>query len=248
MVMKNLNIVAARVRCVIVCIMLLALMAGCSNENAENGTSFADIDTEISTDDGSLPGEYTQYEDYIEAGHTSNPFAEALLEYFAGGAETSPTGFSSTKAFWIDADGNGTKGVLAIRHEENFPFGRIFYLYDGELSYKDVGHQDAGFVTSITVEGNRAVNLMGDGGQSSRTLFSIENGELIADFTMFVQGDYPYDHYYYFSGGLSNWENRRSITKEEFNEIEARYGLDNLRGPWWDMDDETDQILAMTFQ
>jgi len=39
---------------------------------------------------------------------------------------------------------------------------------------------------------------------------------------------------------------RTPISEEEFNELRARYGLDNFR-IWFEIEDETEQILALTF-
>ena len=172
-----------------------------------------------------------------------HPFATALREYFMGCA--GDMGQDVRTAVFVDADGAGTLGVLATR-SEYFPFGRVFYIYDGELFYKDVGPQDAGFVTGVTAEGRRMVNLMGDGGQWSFTLFGIENGRLTETFTIFGETiDGINNAYYYFPRGLYNWENRQSITQEEFNAIRTRYGLDNTSA-WWARDDESVEILAMT--
>jgi len=191
---------------------------------------------------------------------TENPLLSALTEYFEGVTN------GTTAAFWVNIDGDGNQGILATRFDDNvFPEGRVFYLYNGELLYLDVGQQDAGLVTGITASENRIVNLMADGGQRSYTLFGIENGRLVNALMLFTESvwyededDWYYISYYYkfpgdwMSAGWNEeeWENRNQylITQEEFDEIRVRYGLDTLQ-TWhdWDRLDETEQILAMTF-
>jgi len=242
---------------------LIISLAGCTS----NGTTSTDSDYNPDFDNDtasetfendSHPTEeerkkeyesYVYFEDNMIDKATLHPFAIAILEYFADGVIAPYNDPNHTRAFLVDVDGNGTKGVLAMRHEahgdRSFPFGRIFYIYDDELFYKDVGPQDAGFITGITVESNRAVNILSDGGQWSSTLFSIESGRLIESFTIYEQPMCCCSHpYYYFPSGTYNWVNRQSLTQEEFNTLLVRYGLDNIRN-WWDDDDETAKILAM---
>ena len=187
-----------------------------------------------------------------------HPFALALRDYFAGNVSYNPdTGEKSSNpvAYLVDVDGNGTQGVLARRNEARystapFPFGKVFYMYDGKLFYKDVGLQDVGFVTHITADGNRIVNRSIHMSGQTYTLFSIENGRLTAAFTIRRENiclRNLYYNYYYWTGGfgfgnLGGSPNRKPITEEEFNAIHIRYGLDRMRS--W-QDNDTEQILAM---
>ena len=144
-------------------------------------------------------------------------------------------------------------GVLAIRHEASFgspfPYGRIFYLYGKEVLYKDVGPQDVGFITSITAEG-RVVNLMGDGGDFSYTLFELTDGRVVGGSILFGGTiDGTNNAYYYIEWLDGARQSSKSATQDEFSALLRRYGVSNRRGVWWDMDDATDEILSliMTF-
>ena len=155
----------------------------------------------------------------------------------------------SYRAFSVDIDGNGTEGVLAMRFENIdeqysviFPFARIFYIYDGDVLYKDVNH--SGFPSSMGIlKNNRVASFGSDGGAISYTLFRIENGILIEDFTIYTM---MFIYFYRFSGGLwSEWENRKIITEEEFNFIIIEYGLDGRR----DMsEDDSKMILGLDYK
>jgi len=162
--------------------------------------------------------------------HTHS-LAIALQEYFDGGLDVPDYwGVPSTSAFLIDTDGKGTKGVLAIRHENTddyymviFPFARVFYLYNGDIYYMDFGH--AGFSSVMGIlENNRLVMFSGDGGAKSYTLFRIENGVLIEDFVIYTM---MYEDFYYIPSGM--WERREAITEKEFNAIRLEYGLHSTR-------------------
>lgn len=162
-----------------------------------------------------------------------HPFATALQQFIADAG-------GQAVAFLVNADGAGTEAMLAIDYSE-FPHGTLFFLYGGILVAEDVGPQDAGFVTSVTVRDNRAVNAMADGGSMSYTLFEIEGGRLVETLIIFSEmSDGQTNNYYY--GGWGG----QSITGQEFNDILIRYGMDNLRGPWWDLQDESAVILAKT--
>jgi len=55
-------------------------------------------------------------------------------------------------------------------------------------------------------------------------------------------------NHYQFRGGFEEGiaGERTPISEEEFNELRARYGLDSFR-IWVDVEDETEQILALAF-
>jgi len=172
-----------------------------------------------------------------------NPFAAAVIEYFEGAL--SP---ELNVANWVDVDGNGTLGVLAVRnepteHEWGFPMGRVFYLHDGRLHYADVGPQDMGYHSGTGLEG-RLINFMSDGGHSSYTFFAIVDGDLVPDFTLYRYPADAYNNFYYyiFDGGFENWDERRNLTLTEFNELRNKY-LPQWTAVFRAWDDETADIL-----
>jgi len=182
--------------------------------------------------------------DATDEGPTPHPFAVAL-EYFNDNAE------GETKAFLVDVDGNGTEGMLVV-DLYGFPTGVLFYIHIGALRQADLGPQDAGFVSSMTTEGRRLINLMGDGGQWSYTLFSIkENGDLEVMLTIFAEGSSATEReensYYVFHDPIEDAPRDTwiPITSAEYNETITHFGLDNMRGAWWEMDDESATILAL---
>jgi len=198
-------------------------------------------------------------EDHTQGTETSaaNPFAAALLEYFEGGVEASEYMMrDSTKAFMVDVTGNGRPGVVAVRHfAEHFAQARIFYLVDGQLTYKDIPHIE-GFPYSLAVnlEG-RLVMPAGDGGHNTWSLFELVGTAgvgasgvfwLEPGFTVYraMVDDGSLSYYFSIGGREHGFQGGfEPITEEEFNVIFQRYGLDNLT-LWFDMVDETEQILA----
>ena len=169
-----------------------------------------------------------------------HPFAVALEAFIANTA-------GETHATLVYVDGNRTPGMIVI--DVNEVMGTLFYLHEGTLLYKDAGLQDAGLVTGITSAG-RAVNLMGDGGDSSYVLFEIVNGRLVE--TLVIRSMWETEDsrsFGYFEGSsLDAWQALTTLTYAEFNQMRARYGLDNLQPPWWNRQDQTAEILAMTLQ
>ena len=259
---------------VFICFIVMFALSACASDNGiENAiTSYDEIkeyfEEKIKTseqDEGQTTPNYTFDSEYrnndeesnvniweykLQQGNHQNPFAEALLEYFAGGLEPSIAGDISTRALWVDIDGNGTKGVFAMRHEGDwpFPYGRVFYLYNDEVVYKDLGPQDVGFATNFTAE-RRIVNAMGDGGDFSFTFFRLENGRLIEDFS--ISGyDVSYSSGWFRGEKIFDektdtwiWQHER-ITEEEFDRIYRKHGLHYNRVGWWSFEDETDLILS----
>ena len=180
-----------------------------------------------------------------------HPFSIALEDFTANTER-------EVRAFLVDVDGNNTEGMLVV-DLYGFPTGTLFYLHNGVLRQEDVGPQDAGFMSSMTTNSRRLVNLMADGGQWSYTLFAIrDNGDLDAALTIFAEAfievtdagqDGNTQHVFYMSDDfLQNFsrDSWQSITFEKYDELRARYGLDNVRGAWWDMEDESAVILSMT--
>jgi len=125
-----------------------------------------------------------------------HPFAIALEEYFSESHYTadqhpnSPV-LNPTHAFLVDVDGQGTQGVFAVRHKlgsfsritqrhQINSMGRLFYLYDDQLFYKDLGTISPGLVynnVKITSD-RRFVKHFAMRNNLTYALFEINEGEL----------------------------------------------------------------------
>jgi len=196
-----------------------------------------------------------------ESSHTSNPFATPLLEFFAGGVQL-PEYYeeNSTMAILLDMDGNGDYIVVAVRHVwhddgiSTLPNYRIFRM---DNSYLDIGNNNEHrlFIT-LNSEGLPIISIHPADTVNSWTPIVMENGDLIFPFTLQRRWDDGKYLYNYIKGGVFlgevpegmnfvvNWDDRRYIAEEEFDDIMYRY---NLEGSWIMMlDDETEAILAMT--
>ena len=172
-----------------------------------------------------------------------NPFSAPLLGFFAGGmshedmlayeelVQASWMG-PITKAILVDIDEAGTPGMLALRlitpDGHPIPMLRLFSLYDGEVYYLDVGGIYAADVY-VTV-GGRVVEVMRHWGANTYAVFGIKDGRLVRTFSIHAMLNEDIsdseNEYSYLEDGL--WENARRITREEFEDIRIRYGLDNL--------------------
>jgi len=217
-----------------------------------------DIDYSIST---FLLRERTQPEAYYdyETGVGLNPFAAPLLEYFAGGVDVPAYRMvDSTKAFALALmyqDIVAIPGVLAIRHETQYDsplaMGKIFYIYNGELFYKNIGQVD-GYPISIAItRGGQSVIIWGELGMRAYTVFAITNGRLEYHLTLFAEGEVDIWFQVINGGPLGNfqdWESHRYIYEKEFYELLAKFGLDDIRGHWFELEDETERVLTMTLQ
>ena len=180
----------------------------------------------------------------------TDPFAEALLEFFEGGAET-PVGVDATKAFWHTI--GDIPIMVAIRHEvraedagQPIPVARVFYWIGDALNYKDIETYQGG-TPLVVISGGLAL-FGGSWANQWTTLLGIENGDLTRTLTLFymldaddVSGENPR---YYIRHGEWRWqdgyENLTPITPEEF------YGILNTREftRWEDMFDVTERILS----
>jgi len=171
-----------------------------------------------------------------------HPFAVALAQFMADVDD-------QAIAFLVDVDGNGIEGMVVINKQIFYPQGTLFYLYNGVLHSYDVGVQGEGYSTGVTLEGNRLVNLFGDGGaQWGYVLFGIESGQLIT--TLSISGGIVSSYENDSGEWVNEFDYRRngeSIPQDEFNEIRARYRLGNVRNRFTDgFVDETQTILSMT--
>ncbi|MCL2372128.1 MAG: hypothetical protein FWC78_01830 [Defluviitaleaceae bacterium] len=177
-------------------------------------------------------------------------FATALADYFAGSAEGSPFGFD-TWAGVVDIDGDGTLGVLAIRHDlpDGFPVqvARVFYESSGEVAYMDIENYEDFPQVLMTAEGRLVQNVAFGRWMWSFTLFGLENGRLTPTLTIFVDSyeettEGGQNYYTYPGGWQAGFENANQITQDEFDGLVARYGLYNFVSPSW-AEDETQRIL-----
>ena len=183
--------------------------------------------------------------------NTSNPFAAALLEFNAGGTPAPDNWLNAYKAIMVSIDNYGTQGMLASRliSPDGSPVSdlRLFAMHGGEISYLDVGGMYA--IDMYITEGRRIVEAMHHWGSQSYTLFGIENGRLARDFSIHVMLNDEVagtnNEYSFIPGGL--WEDAVNSTHEIFEGIRTGYGLDDLT-LWSDFEDETEHILAMTFE
>ena len=189
-------------------------------------------------------GVTVSYADFVETVNTvPHPFALAVREYFDGATAVAPHHYELPVAFMVDVDGNGTAGVFAVRHEatENwtFAFGRLFYMYNDEVRYYDFGAQDPPTAVNITRQG-RIVYAIGDAGQALTTFFELHEGELVESFAFELENGAGNR---FFRWDYTNGENpvRQRITEEEY----LTYLSEHASLPWWRLDDESSEILAM---
>ena len=243
------------------CLLLILILTACGTDDVYEQQQTMD---EIS---------YEYIYGYIhEYAHDNEPypFGVMLLNYFAGSVRA-PEGIPATAAFKVDIDGNGTPGVLAIRHElQGLPFARLFVIYDGFVTFLDFGYQSLEdlsqtgfeqgnnfFAFSVTAD-NRPVHVLRGFADTGYTMYTVENGALVIDFSisgeLFAADGTIRDDFYYFLSIPSvytwdNWptgeDNRRRLTKQEFNEIRAEHGLDTLPGTWLNLPDQTREIMGM---
>ena len=186
---------------------------------------------------------------------TQNIFTNALTEYFAGGVAAADNMMrDSTKAFTVDITGSGRPGVVAIRHfSEHFAQARIFYYVEGQLIYKDIPNIE-GFPYSLAVNPERHLIIpAGDGGHNTWSWIHLDFSEdrLVLNYSPTIyralNDDGSVSHYFSRGGRDEGFDGGfEPITEEEFNDIFQYHDLDNLT-LWFDMPDETERILAMTF-
>ena len=220
-------------------ILLLFLLA-CGNElGAEQSANESDYLT--NNDDTDYGSEYSPYENNALIDDNAHPFAIIL-------AELVDNIDGQVDAFLVDVDGNGTEGMVVVTNEFSLPLGTLFYLYNGNLHSAELGMQDSGFVTATVAENNRLVNLMGDGGGWSYTLFALQNGSLIVEFTIRGMSNVALEeaeYEFYLNREPELNLNREtlgvSITKEYFNQIHARYFLNDIYRHWEMIEDENGQ-------
>jgi len=176
----------------------------------------------------------------IVLGENAHPFAVALVEILENAD-------GEIIANLVDPDGSGMEGMLVVNTYPFYaPMGTLFYIYDGNLHYKDVGLQNFGFTTRITETKRRPVNSMGDGGTSSFSIFEMQEGILMTRMVIFSQAFQNYDNGEWIVGQGFYDGNLTPITYEERLGILEQYGLNDLLPHWWERDrDDRDIILTM---
>lgn len=180
----------------------------------------------------------------IVLGENAHPFAVALVEILENTD-------GEIMANLVDPDGSGMEGMLVVN---TYPFdtqtqmGTLFYIYDGNLHYKDVGLQNFGFTTRITETTRRPVNAMGDGGVWSLSIFEMQEGILMTRMVIYSRAYMNYDNGEWI-GGQRFYDSNLTltpITYEEHLGILEQYGLNDFLPQWWERDmDDRDIILKM---
>ena len=180
------------------------------------------------------------------------PLIFAVLDYFEGALEVPnsrilPWSSRSYAAYITDIDGDGALGILALRFEdfsrdEQFIHHRrsfrIFYLYNGDVIYKDFRDPDyfifsdgSPFALSISTDKRLFMGSFGVDGFRTYTFFTIESGKIMFDFTIIQDplsweyGYVTYSAFYKLEGGPIWYERfgywhiqfRERISEEEFN-------------------------------
>jgi len=95
---------------------------------------------------------------------------------------------------------------------------------------------------------------MGEGGHWSYTLFKLDGGRLVPDFTLGGHGTdidfmtyFIYKHLSAASDEQEHQDYRKSLTEEEHDSLVVQYGLDDFVDAWWNgREDETEHILSMS--
>ena len=181
------------------------------------------------------------------------PLIFAVLDYFEGALEVPnsrilPWSSRSYAAYITDIDGDGSLGILAWRYEDfsgderfirpHHHSFKIFYLYNGDVIYKDFSDPDAfyffdgsPFSLFISTDKRLLMRSFGVDGFRTYTFFTIESGKIIFDFTIirdplsWENGYVTYSAFYKLEGGpiwdeRGDWftQFREKISEEEFNE------------------------------
>ena len=244
---------------------------------------FIDVDYILVTDVNDTATLYSDKDAYtsnhFNENFDINPFTQHLFHFFEGGVGPGVEGsegiglLHKQKAVLVDLDGSSVQGILALRrspyHINEF---RIFYLYENEVFYKDMGkHLGEGIFFSMFMTLERRLIMSAPFGDSDSfyTLFEIKDGHLVFYFTLQnYSKKYSDEHwemkYIYFPGGpwegtrpnsyeefWPHWDKRTYITKEEFEQILTKYDLHLNVGNWLvnaEIEDETEKILSMTFK
>jgi hypothetical protein len=224
-------------------IFTLFVFAACRNNREDTNIEFNDI--------------YEQQEPASTSQIQIN-FATELSNYFEELDVINRLGGCARRAFFVDVDGNGTQGVLAVGDFFSF---RLFALYNEELSYIDIPVDISVYITD---EGRVMGYFWGDT-QKGYTLFGIEDGRVAVSFSIHAQlREELFDCIYVnVNNGRDNiytyipnnhihpwlWGEEiyyETITHEEFYELLTRYRPEWENWTYWSfIEDETDKILGM---
>ena len=206
-----------------------------------------------------------------------HPFAEVLSDFFENLTVPLKRSWGapySYHAILVDMDGNGTMGMIASkwyfdgdRQRSPSSWGSVwinpsytqslFFMHNGEM--KEIPWGPWGVTQS-----GRLVRVVADGicNMTIREFSLVEidedAGTLIPTISFFITEFSLSENYYSVEcpfGSLDNyfpegqWGGpRRSLTREEFNELMGRYGMHDLRANSWEAPDETYTILGMSVQ
>ncbi|MCL1995999.1 MAG: hypothetical protein FWG63_07330 [Defluviitaleaceae bacterium] len=237
------------------------------NGNDNNTNAYGDLQespsaittpTDVNVNNTSVETLYPSVPSAKNVAYKRHPFATALVEYFQGGVEGSPYSAFDTWARIVDVDGDGTQGVLALRHElmEDWPIlvARVFYLIDNELFYLDLENDEnlPEFPqVAINQNGRLIQNVSFGRWLWSETIFGFENERLVPVMTVFSHAyegtaEGGQTHHLYYGGWKGTLQSATIIDFEEFKKIIEMYELRNYNSPWG-LADETDLILSLYY-
>ena len=164
--------------------------------------------------------------------NNAHPFAVILSEYITNSE-------NQVDAFWVDVDGNETDGVVIVTQDiYRMPIGTLYYFSNNNIYSANLGMQDFGFVTATLAHNNRLVNLQGDGGSISQTLFTIYEGALRVEFTLRKESDnliYPtYSFYLNLEQDLHLYRYTKGypIPESEWKRIYEEHGFADIIHHW----------------
>jgi len=196
---------------------------------------------------------------------TPHPFASALASFFVNlttaGEWWMP--YNSYHAVLVDVDGQGTLGVVASRWafdcDRHNPLTswdsisihpsftqRLFFIYDNQLHELDGqwGVTPSGRLVALLFTG--ACDIL----MTEYILLDVNDGGLNGvksiSITEQTWGDNYYSvNYHVNEFFMSDFEERQSLTRTEFDEMMDRYGLHGTNIHLWELPDNTYEILAM---
>jgi len=194
-----------------------------------------------------------------------HPFADALASFFVNLTTAGEWGmpYNSYHAMLVDADGQGTPGVVASRWtfdgDRHYPFAfsnfisihpsfeqRLFFIYDNKLHEVDGqwGVTPSGRLVALSFIG--ACDIL----VTEYMLLDVNDGNLVGvksiSITEQTWGDNYYSVNYHINEFLiSDFEQRQSLTRAEFDEMMDMYGLYDTSINLWELPDDTYRVLIM---
>jgi len=200
----------------------------------------------------------------VVAAESPHPFADALAGFFVNLTTAGWYGGMpySYHAVLVDVDGQGTPGVVASRwafDDRSHPFSffnflhihpsneqRLFFMYGNQLheAQGQWGVAPSGRLVALAFTG--ACDIL----MTEYILLDIIDGQLVGvksiSNTEQTWGDNHYAVNYHINDFLaSDFEQMQSLTRAEFDELMARYGLHGTIANIWELPDDTYKVLAM---